>query len=163
VHEYETPTTDVLSPSQGDVQQLPNADQFVGWGQVGLVSEFSPANALTFQLALPPLFQSYRAYRFRWSAQPTTRPAVVATAGSGGGTTAVAVNWNGATDVVGWQVLAGASPAALATVGSPVAPTGFETQITAPAAAAFVAVSALGKGGAVLSTSLTVPVQPPPA
>ena len=163
VHEYETPTTDVLSPSQGDVQQLPNADQFVGWGQVGLVSEFSPANALTFQLALPPLFQSYRAYRFRWSAQPTTRPAVVATAGSGTGTTAVAVNWNGATDVVGWQVLAGSSPAALAPVGSPVAATGFETQITAPAAAAFVAVSALGKGGAVLSTSLTVPVQPPPA
>jgi hypothetical protein len=163
VHEYETPTADVLSPSQGDVQQLPNADQFVGWGQVGLVSEFSPANALTFQLKLPPLFESYRAYRFTWSAQPTTRPAVVATAGSSAGTTAVAVNWNGATGVVSWQLLAGSGPAALAPVGSPVATAGFETQVTAPTGAAFVAVRALGKGGAVLSTSLAVAVQPSPA
>jgi hypothetical protein len=163
VHEYESPTTDVLSPSQGDVQQLPNADQFVGWGQVGLVSEFSPANALTFQLKLPPLCESYRAYRFTWSAQLTTRPAVVATAGSSAGTTAVAVNWNGATGVVSWQVLAGSSPAALAPVGSPVATAGFETQVTAPTGAAFVAVRALGKGGAVLSTSLAVAVQPSPA
>jgi hypothetical protein len=163
VHEYETPTAAVLSPSQGDVQELPNADQFVGWGQVGLVSEFSPANALTFQLTLPPLFQSYRAYRFPWSGQPVTRPAVAATAGSAAGTTAVAANWNGATDVVSWQVLAGSSPAALAPVGSPVATAGFETQITAPTGAPFVAVRALGRGGAVLSTSLAVAVQAPSA
>ena len=163
VHEYETPTTTVLSPSQGDVQQLPNADRFVGWGQVGLVSEFSPANALTFQLKLPPLFQSYRAYRFPWSGQPTTRPAVAATAGSAAGTTAVDVNWNGATDVASWQVLAGSSQAALAPVGSPVAASGFETQITVPASAPFVAVRALGRGGTVLSTSLAVSVQASPA
>jgi Arylsulfotransferase (ASST) len=163
VHEYETPTAAVLSPSQGDVQELPNADQFVGWGQVGLVSEFSPANALTFQLTLPPLVQSYRAYRFPWNGQPTTRPAVAATAGSAAGTTAVAVNWNGATAVASWQVLAGSSPAALAPVGSPVATAGFETQMTVPTGAPFVAVRALGRGGAVLSTSLPVGVQALPA
>ncbi|MGD1051546.1 MAG: arylsulfotransferase family protein [Solirubrobacteraceae bacterium] len=162
-HQYETPTTNVLSPSQGDVQQLPNADQFVGWGQVGLVSEFSPTNALTFQLTLPPLVQSYRAYRFPWSGQPITRPTVAANVGSAAGTTAVAVNWNGATNVASWQVLAGSSPEALAPVGSPVATAGFETQITAPTSAPFVAVRALGKGGAVLSTSLAVSVQSSPA
>ena len=32
----------VLSPSQGDVQQLANGDQLVGWGQIGLISELSP-------------------------------------------------------------------------------------------------------------------------
>ena len=57
----------VLSPSQGDVQQLANGDQLVGWGQIGLVSEFSPTAALTFQLKLPPNVESYRAYRFPWS------------------------------------------------------------------------------------------------
>ena len=70
------PGRSVLSPSQGDVQQLANGDQLVGWGQIGLVSEFSPDDALTFQLKLPANVESYRAYRFPWTAQPATPPVV---------------------------------------------------------------------------------------
>jgi hypothetical protein len=146
-HEYVDLGHDVLSPSQGDVQQLPNADQLVGWGQVGLVSETSASgNTLTFQLALPPLVESYRDFRFPWSAVPATPPAVVATAGAAAGTTAIAASWNGATGVVAWQVLAGATASALAPVGTPVVATGFETPITAATSARYVAVRARGAG-----------------
>jgi hypothetical protein len=157
-HEYVDPAQVVLSPSQGDVQQLPNTDQLVGWGQIGLVSEFSPTNVLTFQLSLPPPVQSYRAYRFPWSAQPAAPPVVAASRATGSATTAIAASWNGATGVVAWQVLAGSSASALAAVSTPVASSGFETAISAATSAPYVAVQALGAGGAVLATSAALAV-----
>ena len=156
LHQYLNPGPDVLSPSQGNVQRLSNADQFVGFGQVGIASEFSLRGALTFQLSLPPLVESYRAYRFPWSAQPAAPPVLGASRAAGATTTAVAASWNGATGVVAWQVLAGATAAALAPVGRPVANTGFETNITAATAAPYIAVQALGKGGRPLATSAPV-------
>jgi len=155
------PGQTVLSPSQGDVQQLTNKDQFVGWGQIGIASEFSLGGALTFQLTLPPLVESYRAYRFPWSAQPTTPPVLGASRSAGASTTAVAVSWNGATDVASWQVLAGTSAQALAPVGTPVVSGGFETTITAATSAPYVAVRALGSTGKVLATSAVVGVSTP--
>jgi hypothetical protein len=157
-HEYVDPGQVVLSPSQGDVQQLINTDRLVGWGQIGLVSEFSVQGALTFQLSLPAQVESYRAYRFPWSAQPATPPAVAASRAAGSATTAIAASWNGATGVVAWQVLAGSSASALAVVGTPVASSGFETAISAATSAPYVAVQALGAGGAVLATSAALAV-----
>ena len=61
-------------PEPRSTSLMSNADQFVGWGQVGIASEFSLRGALTFSLSLPPLVESYRAYRFPWSAQPLTPP-----------------------------------------------------------------------------------------
>ena len=67
----------------------------------------------------------------------------------------VAVSWNGATNVASWQVLGGASATTLAPVSS--APkTGFQTTISVPAGATYVAVQALDASGAVLATSHTV-------
>jgi hypothetical protein len=153
VHEYVDPKQAVLSPSQGDVQALTNTDHLLGWGQIGLVSEVSTQNTLTFQLSLPVPVQSYRAYRFVWSAQPAAPPVLAATRASGSATTAIAASWNGATGVVAWQVLAGASPSALTAVGTPVASGGFETAISASTSAPYVAVQALGVGGTPLATS----------
>ena len=157
-HEYIDPGQVVLSPSQGDVQQLTNTDRLVGWGQIGLVSEFSVQGALTFQLSLPKPVESYRAYRFPWSAQPATPPVIAASRAAGSAATAIAASWNGATGVVAWQVLAGSSASALAAVGTPVASSGFETAISAATSAPYVAVQALGAGGAVLATSAVLPV-----
>jgi hypothetical protein len=156
LHQYVNPGPAVLSPSQGDVQRLSNADQFVGFGQVGIASEFSLRGALTFQLNLPPLVESYRAYRFPWSGQPTSPPVLGASRAAGATTTAVAASWNGATGVISWQVLAGATPTTLAAVGAAVPNTGFETNITAATAAPYIAVEALGKGGRALATSAAV-------
>jgi len=161
VHQYLDPGQAVLAPSQGDVQQLPNTDQFVGWGQIGIASEFSLRGQLTFQLSLPPLVESYRAYRFPWTAQPATPPVLGASRVPGASTTAVAASWNGATGVVAWQVLAGATPRALAPVGAAVANAGFETDITAATTAPYVAVRALGARGHTLATSAAEAVVAP--
>jgi hypothetical protein len=155
-HQYIDPGPPVLADSQGDVQQLPNGDHLLGWGAVGLVSELSPSGALTFAMTLAQNVASYRAYRFPWTATPASAPAIAATVASGAAATQIAASWNGATGVLSWQVLAGASATALAPVGAPVASSGFETAITAATNAPDVAVEALGAGGAVLATSAAV-------
>ena len=156
LHQYVIPGQPLLANSQGDVQQLPNGDTFVGWGEIGIISEFTPAGALSLEMKLPGVMNSYREYRFPWNAIPATPPAVVASSASGSGTTQFAVSWNGATGVLSWQVLAGASASTLAPVGAPAPSSGFETMITAATSAPYVALQALGANGALLGTSATI-------
>ncbi len=141
--------------SQGNMQQLENGDFFVGWGQEPYFSEFTPSGQVVFDARLPHATQSYRGYRFPWSATPA-EPAAIAVGEQGeGGGTPVYASWNGATNVAGWRVLAGASAAELAPVAT--APrSGFETAIETPGAPAYVAVQALDAAGNVLGTSATV-------
>ena len=47
------PGTRILTQSQGNAQALPGDEEFVGWGEVGYVSQFSAAGALTFDMRLP--------------------------------------------------------------------------------------------------------------
>ena len=158
LHQYINPGQAILSPSQGDVQQLSDGDQLIGWGQIGLVTELSQAAALTFQLKLPVNVQSYRAYRFPWAAQPTTPPVATATRAAGAASTTVAASWDGATAVASWQVMAGATPTALVAVGAPVASAGFETQIAAATTAPYVGVEALDANGTPLARATPVAV-----
>jgi hypothetical protein len=98
--------------------------------------------------------QDFRSYMFPWSGQPTGSPAVAAKPG-GSGALAVAVSWNGATEVASWRVLAGPSAGALAPVAT-ARSTGFQTAISAPGPGPYVAVQALNASGAVIGTSATV-------
>jgi hypothetical protein len=161
VHQYTNPQQTILANSQGDIQLLPNGDHLLGWGAVGLVSEVSPAGALTFELAFAHEVNSYRAFRFPWSATPTTLPTIAATHASGATTTSIAASWNGATSVVSWEALAGTSATTLTPVGTPVPDVNFQTTLTAPTTAPYVAVEALGAGGTVLATSAAAAVAAP--
>jgi hypothetical protein len=154
-----------LGPSQGDLQTLSNGNAFVGWGgTVDITSdhtnenftEFSKGGKVLFDAHFnSPVTDTYRAYRLKWSATPSTAPAVAAAAA--GGRTTVAASWNGATAVASWRVLAGASPGALTAVGS--APrTDFETNISVSGVQPFVEVQALSRKGTVIGTSHVVPV-----
>jgi hypothetical protein len=159
VRQYAYPGRGILSDSQGDVQVLPDGDEVVGWGQTGEVSEFSPAGQLTFDMHLAPPTNSYRAYRYVWSTDPLTQPAVAAARPSDGATE-LYVSWNGATNVAGWRVLAGPSASGLATVG--IYPSqGFETAIAAPTTAPYLRVQALSASGTLLRTSPVVETAPP--
>jgi hypothetical protein len=138
----------LLSGTQGNVQALGDAgDIFVGWGSQGYFTQFAPDGTTVFDARIARGQDTYRAYRFPWVGTPAAQPAVAASSGG----RSVYASWNGATQVAGWQVLAGASPTTLAPAGS--APrSGFETTIRT-AGAAFVAVQALDASGAVLGTS----------
>jgi hypothetical protein len=140
----------VLAGSQGNYQMLPNGNSFVGWGEDPHFTEFSATGQMLLDGYIPSPGQSYRAYRFPWSATPAAPPAI-AVKSSGAGVTVYA-SWNGATGVRGWRVLAGASPATLTPITT--APsTGFETAIALQRPDANFAVQALGAAGEVLGTS----------
>jgi hypothetical protein len=149
---WDHPLWKTLAASQGSVQLLPGGDTFVGWGQDGPFSEFSPTGVSTLDMHFVN-DDSYRAYRYPWSAQPLTKPALAAS--PAGASTQLYASWNGATAVASWTVLAGASPAALDAVGS-YADAGFETAISAPTSGPYVAVQAVSAAGAVLATSAVV-------
>ena len=145
----------ISSGSQGNAQVQANGNTFVGWGEEPYMTEFGPAGQTLFSARFPSPGQSYRAYRFPWSATPASRPAIAVTAGAGSSATVYA-SWNGATAVSAWRVLAGASSSSLAPVAQ-AAWSGFETAVPVGASAGYFAVQALGSEGQVLGTSPVVP------
>ena len=139
---------------EGNVQELPGGDEFVGWGQQPYFTEFDSHGQIDFDGRFVGDNSSYRAYRFPWIGTPTTLPSV--SASSAGASTNVYVSWNGATQVSSWRVLAGTSASALQAVTT-AAKQGFESQVTIPAQP-YVAVQALNSAGRALATSSVVHV-----
>jgi Arylsulfotransferase (ASST) len=154
VKQFTNPHKTLLAESQGDMLSLAGGNWLMGYGRLPNFTEYSASGQVLFDATLGPEVQDFRTYFSSWSAQAPGAPSVIATPGAGGGL-AVAVSWNGATEVAFWRVLAGASPAALAPVAS-AAKAGFQTTIPAPAAGPYVAVQALNASGAVIGTSATV-------
>jgi hypothetical protein len=144
------------SVAEGNVEHLTNGDWFIGWGQEGFFSELDAAGKEIYTAHLPWDCYSYRAYRFPWSGQPRTRPALAAAAEADGAWNVYA-SWNGATTVAAWQLLAGTSATALHAAAT-AARTGFETKLSLAAGSSdhFVAVQALDANGLVLATSPTL-------
>jgi hypothetical protein len=149
----------LLSSYEGSDEQLPDHDDFIGWGQQPYFSQFNARGKLVFDGRFVDNNVSYRAYRFRWSGFPATPPAV--TTSRQGRKMTVYVSWNGATDVASWRVLGGATATALRPVAT-ARKSGFETAIST-GARADVAVQALGFNGRPLGgRSAVVKVPPPP-
>ena len=142
------------SGSQGNIQQLSNQNMFVGWGSEPYFSEYSASGKLLFDAHMHGSYESYRAYRFPWTGAPGDAPAIAATSVSKGRVKAFA-SWNGDTRTASWRLLAGASASTLTPVAT-AARSGFETAITTPGAARYVAVQALDPTGAVLAVSRTI-------
>ena len=151
-------TEDVHSPAlaagfEGNVQELPGGDDFVGWGQQPYFTEYDSKGQLVFDGRFVGNNSSYRAYRV-----PVDRDADDAAVGDAprraGASTNVYVSWNGATQVSSWRVLAGASRGALQAVAT-ATKQGFETQVTIPAQP-YVQVQALDSAGRTLATSSVV-------
>ena len=138
------------APSQGNSEQLPNGDLFVGWGRLGRYSEFGPDGKLKLDAVFPPGYDSYRAYRFPWTGHPPTRPA--AAARQDGPDTTIDAFWNGATDVARWRILAGARPGSLEPVGS-IAWNGLDTTARVRTDAKWVQVAAENEAGVTVGSS----------
>ncbi len=148
----------LLAGSQGSEQILPNGDSFVGWGERPYFTEFTPSGQIVLDGHVPAPGQSYRAYKFPWSATPSKPPAIAVKTTTTASDTVYA-SWNGATAVTAWRVLAGATPAALSPIVA-VAKSGFETAIPISTTAKRFAVQALDASGRVLGVSTTVTASP---
>jgi hypothetical protein len=150
VAQYEHPKP-LSSGSQGNFQQLPDGNFFVGWGSEPYFSEFTPAGRTVFDAHFRGPYQSYRGYRYSWVGAPAEPPAIAVRSPHTGVATVYA-SWNGDTRTTRWRLLAGSSPRALSPVAA--APReGFETAITLPVYARYVAVQALDATGAVIGRS----------
>jgi hypothetical protein len=148
-------TPSVLAQFEGNVQDFPDGDQFVGWGGAPYFSEFDRRGRLIFDARFVGDNSTYRAFVFPWQGTPRTAPALATS--TDGRIETVYASWNGATEVARWRVLGGRSPKSLAPVA--VTPNqGFETSVSI-VPAAYVAAQALASNGRVLATSKTVPSQ----
>jgi hypothetical protein len=146
-------TPPILAGYAGSVQRLPNGNVFVGWGANPTFSEYRPNGRQIFTGSFPYGAYSYRAYRFPWPGQPTTRPSLAVT-DQPGGAVKIYASWNGATQVRSWRVIAGGQSAKLRPAGQ-FRQTGFETEIALPGRPRYVAVQALNARGRVIGTSAT--------
>jgi outer membrane protein assembly factor BamB len=154
----------LLTNSQGNLQALPGGGWMVGWGGLPNLTEFNAGGQVLYDAQLPAGEFSYRVYREPWSGRPSEAPAIAAKRGSpcppgaaclqAGGKITVYASWNGATGVAAWQLLSGTSASRLTPV-STTPRSGFETMISAPAAA-FFQVRALSAAGKVLGSSKVV-------
>ena len=136
--------------SQGDVEALPNGDEFVGWGAEHYYSEYTQNGGVLYDVMLPGDDISYRTYRNTWVGLPLTRPSAAVRPVNG--SPVVYASWNGSTQTVAWRLLAGPNPAALSPV-STTSRTGFETTLATPTTSALYQVKALDAQGHVLGTS----------
>jgi hypothetical protein len=152
--QFVNPTKTLLASSQGNTLSLPSGDWLMGYGGLPNFTEYDSSGHVLLDGTLGKNVQDFRTYLSPWSAQPTSPPAVIVQAVTGGAL-AASVSWNGATEVASWRVLAGASPSTLSAVAS-AAKSGFQTTIAVPSAGPYVQVQALDSAGNVLGSSATV-------
>ena len=143
----------LLTATQGNHSALPNGNAFVGWGSQRYASEYAGDGTLLWDSRLSLGFESYRAYRSPWIGRPDTPPALAVERRSGG-RIALWASWNGATEVVTWEVLAGPSAEAIQPIGT-FPKSDFETSAVVQNAGPFVAVRARDARGEVLGVSPT--------
>ncbi len=142
----------ISAPFEGSAQALPGGDLFLGWGAQPYFSENNASGKQDFDAHFDEPTTSYRAYRFPWSAQPPTTPALNIRPNPDG-TMQVSASWNGATDVAAWRVLSGAGNSLRALGNVPTH--GFETSIAVHSGNPSFAVQALGAAGNTLAGSGT--------
>ena len=145
----------LLSSYEGDDQELPDSDEFVGWGEQPYFSQYNPKGKLVFDGRFVDSNITYRAYRFVWNGTPATPPAVVATR-NGRKHVWIWASWNGATGVRLWRAFGGPTPSDLRPVATTAAQ-GFETALWARGTQ-YVQVVALGAKGRPLARSPVIQV-----
>ena len=156
VSEYLAPTPRTTW-AMGNVQQLDDGSMFVGWGTDGSFTEIGPDGSIRFDARFADGSVTYRAYRFDMVAQPKGRPATEVIRNADGSLT-LYVSWNGSTQVAKWQLVAGATAAAMKPVAA-VRRTGFETAIPLPVKTGYVSVVALDAHGKHLRAAAPTAIQ----
>jgi hypothetical protein len=145
---------ELLSTTQGSMQNRAGGGAFVGWGgDQPYFSEFGADGRTLFDARFADKsVESYRAFRAPWHASGEGRPSVVARGTRG--RTSLWVSWNGATDVASWRVQPDRGPVSTWPQHT------FETAIRLDAPARAVVVEALDADGQVLARSDRVRVRP---
>jgi hypothetical protein len=145
----------LVAGAMGSVQILPSGRVMVGWGVASYTSKFAASGELLSEFALPAGMYSYRGLWLSWQGTPHHRPKVTAKRDPRRATTTLYASWNGATEVINWQVEAGPRHDELRPLGI-AARHGFETVIPLQPSHRYAAVTALDRFGRRLKRSRVV-------
>jgi hypothetical protein len=146
----------IRSESQGNIQHLDNGNYMVGWGSSGAFTEFTAGAQVLCdaRFGAEAFFEfspvsSYRVFRGEWTGRPRYPPTLALEGGR------AYVSWNGATEVMKWQVEIKNENSQTVQVVTQVFRDGFETVINLPTITAnsLVRVVALDVEGEVLDAS----------
>jgi hypothetical protein len=150
------PTRTLLAPAQGNMLGLQQGDWLMGYGNLPNFTEYDSSGRVLLDGSLGHNVQNFRAYLAPWSGQSSTLPALIAKRSGAG--VQVQTSWNGATEVVSWQIFAGASPSVLVPLTT-VPKKGFQTTTSVSTSAAYVESRALDANGNVLGVSAATRVR----
>ena len=128
------PADPIYTQTQGSFQFIGEAattsNMFMGYGSVPMVKEYDGAGNVVLSGEFDPLDhgQSYRAFKFPWTANPVWSPVAVAVTSDN--LTDVYMSWNGATEYDNWAIYAVPSLSSNTTTQVATAErTGFETHV----------------------------------
>ncbi|HVI40342.1 MAG TPA: arylsulfotransferase family protein [Anaerovoracaceae bacterium] len=146
-------------PSQGNLQELSNRNQFIGWGQEPYLSEFAyagntakdPAVNFLYDMRFPGQNLSYRAFKNKWVGLPQYPPSIAVELYCG--VAFIYASWNGSTETVAWQLLAGSTFYDLSVVEDYVPRTGFETKIHVNSNGPYFQINALNSRDQIIGVS----------
>lgn len=126
-NEYTSPQH-LSAGAMGSVQ-IRSADRvLVSFGVQSHTIEYASDGTLLLDTALPAGTYSYRGLWLPWNGNPHHQPALAAARNRQSGPTTMYASWNGATEVIGWQVAAGSKQDRLRPLGF-AERRGFETAI----------------------------------
>ena len=140
------PLHPVYVSAEGSHSIITSGDHFLGYGYEPYIKQFTAGGDLLWSARYAYIngASSYRAFKQEWHAVPSTPPALVVRQSNSSAPVAGTyfpstlrgyVSWNGATDVVGYNVYTGSGNSSLTHVGY--APKrGFETEFYVPSASA---------------------------
>lgn len=138
-----------------------NGNSFVGWSDNSYISEHNAEGRKVMEAKFTSeRFVTYRAYKFNFTGTPTDPPAVksfVYGTTPNFSTTVAYVSWNGATEVVKWQ-MHGRDKVGMWTFIAEADKTGFETIIQANGCYVEVSVDGISANGSTLGSSLLTEV-----
>lgn len=91
----------VYAQSQGSYQSLANGHILQDHGATPKIEEYDENGTIVMRarFGYDNTMQTYRAYRYPWTGNPSTKPDVAACVSRETSKTIVYVSWNGATDV----------------------------------------------------------------
>jgi len=110
---------------------------------------------MIYDMQFPGQNFSYRAFKYDWTGMPLYPPSI-AVEPVDKDAVIIYASWNGATELVAWQVLAGTTPHDMSVIVWNTPRTGFETSIPIHSIGSYFQVHALDVSGKVIGKSRMV-------
>ena len=142
------------APRRGNYQLLPNGNVFMGWSERAVQSEHTPDGELVWEAVLQSdWLGAYRNYKFDGFVGRPVEPPVAHSRAYGADhatTTVVHVSWNGATEVVTWNMYRTSADGETKLLAATADKLGFETVLSYGGYASFIVIDAINKKGEII-------------